>query len=142
MSATKYIKIDGKFPMHRGGYLESPSIAYETWGTDDNGKNAILIFTGLSPSAHASSSPEDSTSGWWEDMIGSGLPLDTDRYFIICVNSLGSCFGSSGPASINPETNRQYKLDFPVLSLEDVAKGGYEVIKALGLKKVHTISRS
>jgi homoserine O-acetyltransferase len=138
MSATKYIKIDGKFPMHRGGYLNSPSIAYETWGVDYDGNNAILIFTGLSPSAHASSSPEDSTSGWWEDMIGSGLPLDTDRFFIICINSLGSCFGSTGPASMNPDTNRQYRLDFPVLSLEDVAKGGYEVIKALGITKVHT----
>ena len=138
MKATKYVKIDGKFPMHRGGYLESPSIAYETWGINDNGNNAILIFTGLSPSAHASSSPEDSKSGWWEDMIGSGLPLDTDRYFIICVNSLGSCFGSTGPASINPVTGERYKLDFPVLSLEDIARGGYEVIKSLGLKKLHT----
>lgn len=138
MKATKYVRIDGKFPMHRGGFLESPTIAYETWGVNDNDANAILIFTGLSPSAHASSSPEDSKSGWWEDMIGSGLPLDTDRYFIICVNSLGSCFGSTGPASINPLTGELYKLGFPVLSLEDVARGGYEVIKALGLKKVHT----
>jgi len=138
MKATKYVRIDGKFPMHRGGFLESPTIAYETWGVNNNDANAILIFTGLSPSAHASSSPEDSKSGWWEDMIGSGLPLDTDRYFIICVNSLGSCFGSTGPASINPLTGELYKLGFPVLSLEDVARGGYEVIKALGLKKVHT----
>jgi len=139
MEATKYINIEGKFSMHRGGHIDSPTIAYETWGTCKNeGENAILIFTGLSPSAHASSSPEDSTSGWWEDMIGSGLPLDTDRFFIICVNSLGSCFGSTGPNSINPETGDRYKLSFPVLSLEDIAKGGYEVIKALGLKKINT----
>ena len=125
--------------MHRGGYLESPSIAYETWGKKHTDCNAILIFTGLSPSAHASSSTKDPKSGWWEDMIGSGLPLDTDKYFIICVNSLGSCFGSTGPASIDPISGKPYKLNFPVLSLEDVAKGGYEVIKSLGLKKVHTI---
>ncbi|MEC8956072.1 MAG: homoserine O-acetyltransferase, partial [Pseudomonadota bacterium] len=87
--------------MHRGGHIDSPTIAYETWGISKNeGENAILIFTGLSPSAHACSSSEDATSGWWEDMIGSGLPLDTDRFFIICVNSLGSCFGSTGPNSI------------------------------------------
>ena len=90
MEATKYINIEGKFSMHRGGHIDSPTIAYETWGTCKNeGENAILIFTGLSPSAHACSSSEDATSGWWEDMIGSGLPLDTDRFFIICVNS---CF--------------------------------------------------
>jgi len=139
LKATQYVKIDGKFQMHRGGYLESPSIAYETWGKKHTDCNAILIFTGLSPSAHASSSTKDPKSGWWEDMIGSGLPLDTDKYFIICVNSLGSCFGSTGPASIDPISGKPYKLNFPVLSLEDVAKGGYEVIKSLGLKKVHTI---
>ena len=139
MKATKFVKIQGKFKMHRGGYLESPTIAYETWGELKNkGENAILIFTGLSPSAHASSSSLDSTSGWWEDMIGSGLPLDTDRFFIICINSLGSCFGSTGPNSINPLTGDRYKTSFPILSLEDVAKGGCEVIKDLGLKKLHT----
>lgn len=139
MKATKYIKIDGKFKMHRGGELESPSIAYETWGElKGDGENAVIIFTGLSPSAHASSSAKDPTSGWWEDMIGSGLPLDTDKFFIICVNSLGSCFGSTGPNSVDPLTGKRYKLSFPVLSLEDVAKGGFEVTKALGLKKIHT----
>ena len=139
MKATKYVKIDGKFKMHRGGELESPTIAYETWGEcKGDGENAVLIFTGLSPSAHASSSAKDPTSGWWEDMIGSGLPLDTDKFFIICINSLGSCFGSTGPNSVDSLTGRRYKLSFPVLSLEDVAKGGFEVAKALGLKKIHT----
>jgi homoserine O-acetyltransferase len=71
-------------------------------------------------------------------MIGSGLPLDTDRYFVICVNSLGSCFGSTGPASIDPASGDKYRLNFPVLTLEDVADGGYEVVKHLGLKKLHT----
>jgi homoserine O-acetyltransferase len=139
MSATKTIKFSGKFPMHRGGYLESPTIAYETWGTlKGKGENAILLFTGLSPSAHASSSPENSATGWWEDMVGSGLPLDTDRYFVICINSLGSCFGSTGPASMDPATGQAYRLEFPVLTLEDVAEGGYEVVKALGLEQLHT----
>ena len=87
------------------GYLESPTLAYETWGELNEARdNAVLIFTGLSPSAHASSCAEDPTPGWWEEMIGTGLPLDTDRFFVICVNSLGSCFGSTGPASVNPET--------------------------------------
>lgn len=125
--------------MHRGGWLESPSIAYETWGTlRGKGDNAILVFTGLSPSAHAASSAENPAAGWWEEMIGSGLPLDTDHYFIICVNSLGSCFGSTGPASTDPLTGQRYRLKFPVLSLEDVAEGGYVVARHLGLEKLHT----
>ena len=125
--------------MHRGGYLESPTIAYETWGTlQGTGENAILLFTGLSPSAHAASSTDNPAAGWWEDMIGSGLPLDSDRFFIICVNSLGSCFGSTGPASINPATGERYRLSFPVLTLEDVAEAGYQVLKHLGIGRLHT----
>lgn len=136
---SETIKIQGKFPMHRGGFLESPTIAYETWGElQGKGDNALLLFTGLSPSAHAASSPENPAPGWWEDMIGSGLPLDTDHYFVICINSLGSCFGSTGPASIDPASGERYRLQFPVLTLEDVADGAYAVIRQLGLEKIHT----
>ncbi len=136
---SKTVQVDGRFAMHRGGILESPTIAYETWGElQGSGDNAILLFTGLSPSAHASSSPDNPAAGWWEDMIGSGLPLDTDRYFVICINSLGSCFGSTGPADKDPATGENYRLNFPVLTLEDVAEGGYEVLKHLGIDKVHT----
>lgn len=132
-------QVPGRFTMHRGGYLDRPVIAYETWGElEGDGSNAILLFTGLSPSAHASSSPANPASGWWEEMIGSGLPIDTDRYFVICVNSLGSCFGSTGPASVNPATGRRYRLSFPVLTLEDVAKGGYSVLQHLGIRRLHT----
>ena len=135
---SKIVQVDGRFAMHRGGCLESPKIAYETWGElNVKGENAILLYTGLSPSAHAASSPENPAAGWWEDMIGSGLPLDTDRYFVICVNSLGSCFGSTGPTDINPATGKRYNLDYPVLTLEDVAEGGYEVLRHLGIDKVY-----
>jgi homoserine O-acetyltransferase len=136
---SKTIQVDGRFTMHRGGFLESPTFAYETWGElEGTGENAIIIFSGLSPSAHAASSPENPSAGWWEDMIGSGLPLDSDEYYIICVNSLGSCFGSTGPASIDPATGESYRTRFPVLTLEDVAEGAYQVVKALGLDRVHT----
>jgi len=140
-SARKSVTVDGRFPMHRAGaYLESPTIAYETWGElDEKRSNAILILTGLSPSAHASSSAEDPSAGWWEDMIGSGLPLDTDRFFVICVNSLGSCFGSTGPASVNPGTGRAYRLDFPLLTLEDVAEGAWQVVRHLGIDVLHSV---
>lgn len=138
-SATKFVTIDRPFDMHRGGVLQSATIAYETWGTLNAARdNAVLLFTGLSPSAHAASSAEDPASGWWEDMIGSGLPIDSDRFFVICINSLGSCFGSTGPASIDPATGEPYRTRFPVLTLEDVAEGGYAVVDALGISKLHT----
>jgi homoserine O-acetyltransferase len=136
---SQKMTINGRFAMHRGGHLESPTIAFETWGElAGQGDNAILLFTGLSPSAHAASSPENPAAGWWEDMIGSGLPLDTDRYFVICINSLGSCFGSTGPADVNPVTGKRYRLSYPVLTLEDVAEGAREVLSHLGIDRVHT----
>jgi homoserine O-acetyltransferase len=139
-SARKLFTFEGKFRMHRAGHLESPTLAYETWGTlNKESDNAVLIFSGLSPSAHAASSENDMAAGWWEDMIGSGLPIDTDQYFVICVNSLGSCFGSTGPASINPKTGNRYRLTFPVLTLEDVAEAALLVVKHLGIDCLHTV---
>jgi homoserine O-acetyltransferase len=135
--ARKTVVVAGEFPMYRGGSLLSPTIAYETWGELNHRRdNAVLIFTGMSPSAHAASSSEDPTPGWWEEIIGPGRPIDTRRYFVICVNSLGSCFGSTGPASIDPRTGELYRLTFPVLSLEDVARGGFEVLKHLGVNRL------
>ena len=93
--ATQYHTIEGEFPMQHG-VLRQPYIAFETWGTLNFQKdNAILLFTGLSPSAHAASSEQDRTPGWWEPMIGEDKPVDTSKYFVICINSLGSCFGST-----------------------------------------------
>jgi len=139
-SARKLFTYDGNFRMHRAGHLQSPTLAYETWGELNSAKdNAILIFAGLSPSAHAASSEGDMTPGWWEDMIGSGLPIDTDHYFVICVNSLGSCFGSTGPASVDPETGERYRLAFPVLTLEDVAESAFLVVAHLGVTCLHSV---
>ena len=139
-TARKYFNYPGVFEMRRGGLLEKPRVAYETWGElSAERDNAIVIFTGLSPSAHASSSPDDKAPGWWEEMVGPSRPIDTRRFFVICINSLGSCFGSTGPASVNPVTGKTYKLDFPVLTLEDVAAMGHEVIKSLGIEKLFAI---
>jgi len=131
--------IDGAFTMLRG-QLDSPTVAYEQWGElDADRSNAILIFTGLSPSAHAASSPADPSTGWWEDMIGPDKPIDTNRYFVVCINSLGSCFGSTGPASINPATGETYRLTFPMLSVEDIAKAGAALLDHLGITQLHTV---
>src|SRR5262245_41448325 len=140
MSARRLAKLSQPFAMRLGATLSGVQIAYETWGELSSARdNAILIFTGLSPSAHAASAPEDPAPGWWEDMIGPGRPLDTRRWFVVCVNSLGSCFGSTGPASINPATGEPYRLSFPVLTVEDIARGGYEVLGAIGLKSIAAV---
>ncbi|MFK8030748.1 MAG: homoserine O-acetyltransferase [Gammaproteobacteria bacterium] len=124
-SARQLFQHNKPFTMRRGGVLDSLELVYETWGTlSPAGDNAIMIFTGLSPSAHAASSAADPNPGWWEDMVGPGKPVDTNRFFVVCFNSLGSCFGSTGAASINPATGERYGLDFPVLSLEDIAECG------------------
>ncbi len=137
--ATQYHTIEGEFPMQHG-VLRQPSIAFETWGTLNFQKdNAILLFTGLSPSAHAASSEQDRTPGWWEPMIGEDKPVDTSKYFVICINSLGSCFGSTGPASIDPATGENYRLAFPVLTIEDIARAGHAVIESMGITKLHTV---
>jgi homoserine O-acetyltransferase len=138
--ARQLLEIPGSFEMRRGGALERPSIAYETWGRLNAARdNAVLVFTGLSPSAHASSSTLDPAPGWWEEIIGPSRPIDTRTYFVICVNSLGSCFGSTGPASNDARTGRRYGLRFPVLSLEDVAVAGRRVVEHLGVDVLDTL---
>lgn len=136
----KFLTLPGAFEMRRGGTLQDPVVAYETWGRLNADKdNAVLLFTGMSPSAHAASSPDDPAPGWWEQMVGPSRPIDTRRYFVICVNSLGSCFGSTGPASIDPVTGRRYRLKFPTLSLEDVAAGGKAVVDHLGIRSLYSV---
>lgn len=139
MSALRQFTLDADFAMKRG-MLQQPTLAYETWGQLNNERsNAVLVFTGLSPSAHMASSQEDPSAGWWEDMVGPGKPIDTSTYFVICVNSLGSCFGSTGPASIDPATGESYRLRFPVLHVEDIAAGGAEVLDHLGIRRADTV---
>jgi homoserine O-acetyltransferase/O-succinyltransferase len=138
--ATKFTALPDPFPFWRGGTLSEGRVAYETWGALNAARdNAILLFTGLSPSAHAAASPIDPSPGWWEKMVGPAKAIDTNRYFVICVNSLGSCFGSSGPASIDPSTGLAYRLDFPDLSVEDIARGGFETVRSLGIERLSAV---
>lgn len=131
-AAKGVVRLPQPLRLYRGGVLHGAEIAYETWGAPGQ-DNLLLLFTGLSPSAHAASSPADRARGWWEGMIGPGDAIDTSRWFVVCVNSLGSCFGSTGPASINPATGESYRLDFPALSVEDIARGAHAALTALGL---------
>ncbi len=138
--ARHFAILPSPFPMWRGGELHGARVAYETWGLLNEARdNAILLFTGLSPSAHAASSAADRSKGWWEGMIGPGLAIDTHRHFVVCVNSLGSCFGSTGPASVNPATGLPYRLAFPDLSIEDIARAGHETLRSLKIERADTI---
>src|SRR5690606_17477649 len=102
---TRFHALPSPFAMLRGGELHGARMAYETWGELNPAQdNAILIVTGLSPDAHAAATGTNPEPGWWEAMLGPGKPIDTDRWFVVCVNSLGSCKGSTGPASIEPAT--------------------------------------
>jgi homoserine O-acetyltransferase/O-succinyltransferase len=139
-SAVRYASLPQPFTLWKGGALHGAQIAYECWGElNADRSNAILLFTGLSPPAHAASSPANPEPGWWEKMIGPGRAIDTDRFFVMCVNSLGSCFGSTGPASLNPASGKAYRLDFPELSVEDIARAGYEAARTLGIEQLDTV---
>jgi homoserine O-acetyltransferase len=140
MDARRFAALPDPFPMWRGGVLHAARIAYETWGELSAARdNAVLLFTGLSPPAHAASSPGDPSEGWWEGMVGPGLAIDSSRFFVLCVNSLGSCFGSTGPASENPATQTPYRLEFPDLSIEDIASAGFETLRSLGIERAHVV---
>jgi homoserine O-acetyltransferase len=128
------------FTLYRGGKLRGARIAYESWGRLNAARdNAILLFTGLSPSAHAAATAADPSPGWWQRMIGASLAIDTSRYFVMCVNSLGSCFGSTGPDSIDPATGERYRLDFPEVAVEDIARAGFEAARALGIERLAVV---
>ena len=134
---TQFFALPSPFPMKRGGALHGARLAYETWGTLDAARgNALLILTGLSPNAHATSSAANPEPGWWERMVGPGRPIDTERWFVLCVNSLGSCKGSTGPASPDPATGASYRLAFPELSIEDGANSAHALVQGLGIERL------
>lgn len=134
---TRFLALPSPFPMKRGGALRGARIAYETWGEPNPAHdNAVLILTGLSPSAHAAATRDHPAAGWWEAMIGPGKPIDSDRWFVICANTLGSCKGSTGPASIDPATGEPYRLEFPELSAEDYAEASHALVRGLGIERL------
>jgi homoserine O-acetyltransferase len=135
--ARQYFALPSPFAMKRGGALSEGHVAYETWGRLNAARdNAVLILTGLSPSAHAASNAEDDAPGWWEAMLGDGKAIDSSRWFVICVNSLGSDKGSTCPASVDPATGEAYRLNFPDLSLEDVANAAHAAVSSLGITQL------
>jgi homoserine O-acetyltransferase len=115
------------------------TLAYETCGTlNEDKSNAILILHALSGDSHVAGyyTPEDEKPGWWDNMVGPGKGIDTDKYFIVCSNIIGSCMGSTGPCTINPQTVLPYGLDFPVVTIGDMVAAQKALIDHLGIKKL------
>ncbi len=129
---------DRPFALDGGGTLRDITLAYETWGTlDADAGNAVLVCHALTGDAHAAgpSGPGQPTEGWWDSLIGPGLGLDPDRYFIVCVNVLGGCQGTTGPSSIDPATSRPYASRFPVVTIRDMVRTQAAVADHLGIDR-------
>ncbi|XP_048587756.1 acetyltransferase efuC [Nematostella vectensis] len=125
---------------HNDGVIPQLEIAYETWGELNSDKtNVILLCTGLSASSHARSHRKNPNPGWWENFIGPGCALDTDKFHIICCNVIGGCYGSSGPSSINPVTNKPYATTFPIVTVNDMVRAQFLLLDSLGVNKVHGV---
>ena len=137
--STYYIYHHAKpFPLTYAEPLPEIYIAYETWGTISPARdNVILLHTGLSASSHAASTRANPAPGWWEKFIGPGRALDTRRFFVICTNVLGGCYGSTGPSSIDPATGKPYATSFPVISIFDMVRAQYALLDDLGIEKLY-----
>ncbi|MFN2135183.1 MAG: homoserine O-acetyltransferase [Candidatus Promineifilaceae bacterium] len=130
---------DTPFLLESGESLQPVTLAYETYGTlNAQRSNAILILHALSGSAHAAGyhSIDGKKPGWWDQCIGPGKAFDTNRFFVICSNTLGSCYGSSGPMSIDPRTGKPYGLNFPLVTIGDMVRAQEKLIDHLGIRQL------
>ncbi|CAK3881023.1 serine-O-acetyltransferase cys2 [Lecanosticta acicola] len=136
--ATELYHSPEPFLLDWGGVLPSFDIAWEAWGTLNADKsNAILLHTGLSASSHARSTEANPKPGWWEKFIGPGAPLDTNKYFVICTNVLGGCYGSTGPSSIDPLSGNHYGTSFPILTMSDMVRAQFRLLDSMGIEKLY-----
>lgn len=130
------------FRLLLGGTLKRLEIAFETYGTLNRDKsNAILICAPLTMDAHAAgwNSEEDKKPGWWDEMIGPGKAIDTNRYFVISQNMLGGCTGTTGPSSLNPDTGRPYGSSFPKITIEDMVRAQRLLVEHLGIDVIEAV---
>jgi homoserine acetyltransferase len=124
--------------LDNGGVLREFMIAYETWGElNADRSNVVLLHTGLSASSHAHSTSRNARPGWWEKFIGPGCVIDTDRFFIICTNVLGGCYGSTGPSGIDPADGQVYATRFPIVTIDDMVRAQFRLLDGLGIDKLY-----
>ena len=135
ITETKYFKYEKPFVLESEAVLDYLEIAYETYGKlNDEKDNAILICHALTGDAHVAGYHEgDEKPGWWDDMVGPGKAFDTNKYYVICSNVIGSCKGSIGPTTINPETEKPYGLAFPVITIKDMVNAQKILLNHLGI---------
>ncbi len=129
-------------PLRSGSTLSDYSLVYETYGTlNADRSNAVLVCHALNASHHVAgfASDDPKSEGWWNNLIGPGKPLDTDRFFVIGINNPGSCFGSTGPMHVNPATGRIYGADFPVMTVEDWVDAQARVLDRLGIRQLAAV---
>ena len=134
-SLTLRLGSNSPLRMDSGAALAPLTVAYQTYGALNGAKsNALLLCHALTGDQHvANPHPVTGRPGWWETMVGPGKPFDTDRFFVICSNVLGGCMGSTGPASLNPETGEPYGLDFPIVTIADMVRAQALLIDHLGI---------
>ena len=128
-------------PLDGGGSLASVEVGYQTYGTlADDHANAILICHALTGDQYvAGAHPLTGKAGWWERMVGPGKPIDTDRFFVICANVLGSCMGTTGPASIDPASGQPWGMAFPVITIADMVRAQVALLDVLGIERLHAV---
>jgi homoserine O-acetyltransferase len=142
IAESQSMLFEAPLPLQSGASIRSYSLSYETYGTLNADKsNAVLICHALNASHHVAGVYADQPKnlGWWDNMIGPGKSLDTDRFFVIGVNNLGSCFGSTGPMHENPDTGRVYGADFPVVTVEDWVNAQARLLDALGIDQLAAV---
>ena len=138
MDARRYAALPDPFPLWRGGVLHGARIAYETWGSLSPLKdNVIILHTGLSGSSHAASTSSNKSPGWWENFIGPHKAIDTNQFFVICTNVIGGCYGSTGPSSIDPLSQKPYATTFPIISIFDMVRAQFKLLDHLGIHQVY-----
>ena len=127
--------------LQRGGRLERVAVAYETYGElNSQGTNAVLIEHALTGSAHAAGvTDREDVPGWWDPLVGPGKAIDTRRFFVVCSNVLGGCYGTTGPSSIDPVTGRPYGPDFPHYTVRDMVAVQHRLLTALGVKSLRAV---
>lgn len=139
-SNLNYFEYKSTLTLESGACLDSITVAYETFGSLNKDKsNAILICHALTGNSHVCSSDNNPNDGWWEKSVGPNKAIDTTKYFVICSNVLGSCKGSTGPASINPKTNLKYGLDFPVFTINDIVTVQHELVLSLKISQLFAV---
>ena len=130
------------FLLEGGGALRDVTLAFETWGElDADAANAVLVCHAVTGDAHATGPSGDGqpTPGWWDGVIGPGRAIDTDHWFVVCVNVLGGCQGTTGPSSADPDTGKPYGSRFPVVSIRDMVRSQASVADELGIRRWHSV---